>query len=230
MTVRRKFFLIFVFGLFNMLLLIGFLVIRDEILEYNLRKEIKSLDLLNISEDRFNSDIKTRGDYALVEEAIKTYLDNYAVSLQSVLEVISSDEYNNLLSVDNYKNDGPSFVISINYIENTKRIFNENIDMLILNSDKDNISNYIYTYIDDSYFVSLYNELMFEGNMILEFDENKDMLEELKINVNNNFDVCIKIYNFLKFNSDNWHIENNEIKFKTNELLDQYNSFVSEIK
>ena len=79
-------------------------------------------------------------------EAIKTYLDNYAVSLQSILDVISSDEYNNLLSVDNYKNDGPSFVISINYIENTKRSFNENIDMLILNSDKDNISNYIYTY------------------------------------------------------------------------------------
>ena len=135
----------------------GFLIIRDNVLEYNLRKEINELSELDITKDRFNSDLKTSGNYVLVEEAIKLYLDDYAVYLQDVLNVINSEEFRGLFSLDNYKNDGPEFNNSLNYIEKTKNKFNSDILFLIDKSNEDSIKNNILSYTRDNYYVSLYN-------------------------------------------------------------------------
>ena len=105
MSNKRKFFLIFIFIILDVFLLIGFLVIRDKTLENTLKNEIDSLKELDITKDRYNSKIKTKGNYAVIEKAIKTYLDDYAVNLQSVLSILNDKELTNLLLAENYSDD-----------------------------------------------------------------------------------------------------------------------------
>ena len=135
MNSKKKFFLVFLFILLDMFLLIGFLVIRDATMLNDLKKEINTLSKLEITKDRYNTKIKTRGNYGVVEKSIKKYLDDYAVSLQEVLNVLDDKELTKVLSYDNYKNDGPEFAKSLEYLNKKKDTFNKKVDTLLNKSD-----------------------------------------------------------------------------------------------
>ena len=109
-----------------MFLLIGFLVIRDATLLNTLKKEEKELLDLDITRSRYQRNIQSRGSYAMVEETIKNYLDDYAVLLQDTLSVMDDEFLTKILSYDNYCNDGPDFNESFVYLDGKKKYFNSN--------------------------------------------------------------------------------------------------------
>ena len=225
MTNRKKFFIVFIFILIDSFLLISFLVIRDATLENTLRKEIASLQTLDITKDCYNTKIKSRGNYALIEKTIKTYLDNYAKNFQEILNILNDDNLKNLLSANNYLQDGPNF----SYINDTKIAFNKKIDNLILDCNEEKIKNYINTVLVDPYYINLYQELMLTENTTQEFIESRKILEETKTKINNILDVSKDLFTFLKATSSNWKIENGEIKFQTQELLNEYIKYTNQI-
>lgn len=230
MTKRKKVALLFCFVIIDMFLLIGFLVIRDAYDENKLKKEMHSLIKLDITKDRYNSKIKSRGNYGIVEESIKTYLDNYAVNLQEVLKLVNDPKFKSLLAVSNYEADGSEFRESKAYIKKKRESFNNDISHLIEACDEDAIKNYIYQSITDPYYVNLYQELMLDEDMTQDFLETKRMLEKTKIDVNKVFDTCIRVFDFLKLHATEWKIEDDQIKFQTIELVNQYNELIKEIK
>ena len=219
MSSRRKFLLIFCFILLDMFLLIGFLVIRDATLLNNLKKEVSTLSELDITKDRYNSKIKSRGNYAIVEKAIKEYLDNYAVSLHDVSDIMNDEQLKTILSYDNYLKDGPEFIESLAYLSKTKEKFNKKIDKLINDLDEEIMKNYI----------NLYKELMLGDSMVQNFNETRDVLNKLKISVNNVFDVSLEVLNFLIVNKESWKVEDGEIKFLTNDLYNYYNILINKL-
>lgn len=229
MSSRKKFFLVFCFIILDMFLLIGYLVIRDATMRNDLRKEIHELSKLDITRDRYNRKLKTKGDYATVEKAIKEYLDDYAVSLQEVLKVIDDKELTTILSSDNYTKDGPEFTNSLKYLNTTKDQFNEDINTLILNLEEDNIKNYINDKTNDPYYRNLYIELMLDEDMKGNFSETKRLLENTKKDVNNIFSVSTEVLNFLSLNKGNWQVEEGQIKFQTQDLYNQYNTLISKL-
>ena len=230
MSERKKLFLIFIFTFFNIFLIIGFLIINDAVNESNLKSEIRRLDSLEISEDRFNVTIKSRGDYEFVESAIKTYYDEYAMNLQAVLNILESDEFKRLLLIDNLKKITSNYDDSFKYIKITRREFNKKIEILILMSDINEIKNNIFSYIDDEYYVDLYNDLMFNSRICTDIINNKDDLIKLKEQINNNLNLSEEILTFLIENKSKWKIEEEEIKFDNKILLDKYNILISKLK
>lgn len=213
-----------------MFLLIGFLVIRDATFLNTLRKEIGELTKLDITKDRYNSKIKSKGNYAIVEEAIKEYLDDYAVNLQDVLSVTGDNNLRKILSYDNYKKDGPEFKESLKYLTETKSEFNKKIDLLIERASEDKISGYINQKIADPYYIDLYNELMLNDDMVNDFEETRTLLQKNKVKVNNVFDVSSEVLNFLIAHKDSWSVEEGEIKFLTNDLYNQYVTLVGKLQ
>lgn len=230
MSSRRKFLLIFCFIILDMFLLIGFLVIRDATLLNNLEKEVLELTKLDITKDRYNRKIKSRGNYAIVEGAIKEYLDDYATSLQEVLAVIKDKNLTKILSYDNYSTDGPDFKKSFTYLSDTKKDFNNKIDKLIENSEENKITSYINTKITDPYYIGLYKDLMSTEDIIDEFNETRTLLEKTKVRVNNVFDVSTEVLNFLVTNKDSWSVEDGEIKFLTTDLYNYYITLVGKLQ
>ena len=226
---KKKFFLIFLFILLDAFLLIGFLVIRDATMFDKFEKEMNIVSKLSVTEDRFNRKIKTSGSYGIVEKSIKEYLDDYATSLQDVLNIMENPKLIKILSYDNYSDDGPEFKESLSYLKSEKENFNKAVDNLLYSSKEETIISYADGKIDDSYYKKIYIDLILSDKRKRDFKDVEVLLEEVRINVNNVFDISLEILNFLKENKDLWILEDGEIKFKDKNLYNQYNDYISKI-
>lgn len=227
---NKKFFIIFCFILIDVFLVVGFLVIRDSISFNELKREVIALSKLDITKDRYNRKIKSHGDYATVEKAIKDYMDEYAVDIQYLSKMMNDERLSTILSYSNYEKDGPEFKESLDYLEKSKKEYNEKIDKLIANLDEENIDNYIYTRINDEYYVSLYHELIFETPMIDNLKNTKTLLEESREKMNLIYDTCIDTLNYLCLYNDKWKLEDGEIKFQTEDMYNYYMSLISKVQ
>lgn len=227
---NKKFFIIFCFILIDVFLVVGFLVIRDSISFNELKREVIELSKLDITKDRYNRKIKSHGDYATVEKAIKDYMDEYAVDIQYLSKMMNDERLSTILSYSNYEKDGPEFKESLDYLEKSKKEYNEKIDKLIANLDEENIDNYIYTRINDEYYVSLYHELIFETPMIDNLKNTKTLLEESREKMNLIYDTCIETLNYLCLYNDKWKLEDGEIKFQTEDMYNYYMSLISKVQ
>lgn len=230
MNSRRKFVLVFCFIILDAFLLVGFLVVRDATSINKLKKEIHELTKLNVTTDRYNRKIQTSGKYAIVEESIKDYLDSYALEVQSVSEKIHDPQLSKILSYDNYLEDGPDFKNSIAYLEESKEEFNQQIDALLYDLEEEQIMNNIYDRTDDSYYVSLYQELMFDENMTDELQQSRELFQQTRVKVNEVYDVSLSVLNFLTTYNDSWELDDGQIKFKTPELCQYYESLIAKVQ
>lgn len=227
---RKIFFFVFCFIILDIFLLLGFLFLRDATSENRLRKEVESLSKLDITKDRYNTKIKSSGKYKVVEEAIKEYLDSYAIGLQEVSKVLSDSTLTKVLSYDNYASDGPEFTKSREYLNTTKEKFDKTIDELISKSDKETITNYIYDKTDDPELIKLYQELMLDDSILEELNSNKELLINTKVKVQNIIDTSLEVLNFLNTYSDSWVAEDGEIKFLNKELYNYYTNLIDKVK
>ena len=230
MSNKKKFFIIFLFILLDSFLLVGYLVIRDKTNLTNLEKEVKEINKLDITKDKFNRRIKTSGDYALVEKTIKNYLNDYSKGVQEVKNTMNDSKLTKILSFDNYSTDGFEFVESFKYLTSTKESFNKEIDLLIKKSDKKYIEKYIDKKIKDNYYNNLCNELMITKERTKSFEETKKTLEEIKSKVNKVIDTSTEVLNLLKDNKDDCVLEEGQIKFKSKAVFDKYNELINKIK
>ena len=230
MSIRRKFFLVFVFIIIDAFLLIGFLYIRDATSINVLKKEVNNLAKLNILTDDYNTPIKTSGKYAIVEKAIKEYLNSYAIGVQEVSSIVSDEELKGILSFENYQKDGPNFDNSLAYLSTNKNDFNNKIDVLLDSISEDNMTRYINGKTTDNYYRSLYVRLMTSDELTASLYPTKDLLMKTKVNVNNIYDVSTDVLNYLKVYQGSWYLENGEIKFQSEDLYNHYLELISKIK
>ena len=229
MSHRNKVILTSIFVLFDIVLLICIVSIRNATMENKLKKEMNELVTLDFTKDRFNTKIKTNGSYSKVENAIKTYLDEYALLVQEVIEEMHDEKLTKVLSFDNYQADGPEFKESLAYIGKAKKEFNTDVDKLIADSDSSNIIKYGESKLKRKKYLELYKSLMLNKSMTNNFKETKTTLEESKVRVNNVYDTSEKVLNFLVKNKANWKLEKGQIKFKTEALYKEYTKMIKEL-
>ena len=229
MSNRKKVVLIILCILINTFLILGFLYVRNVTMLNELKKEAKVLSGVDITKDRYNRRVRTRGNYGLVEKTAKNYLDDYAISLQSLLNVMTDPKLTKLFSYDNYMSDGPEFKNSLLYLQSAKEEFNSQIDSLLNKSEEDVIREYGKERISDSYFFGLYLDIIFNDSMKTQFFETKSILEQTKVKTNDVFDISEELLNFLIINRDLWKLEEGEIRFQTEALYNQYNQYVSRL-
>jgi len=229
MSTRKKFIIALFFIILDVILVVTFFSFRDAAMLNNLKKEVKSLSKLDVTKDRFNRKNVTTGDYEVVETAIKTYLDDYAVLLQETLKISNDPSLKSILSYDNYSNDGPEFSKSLEYLNNNKKVFNENMDILLSDLEEDKISNYIIDKTNKEYCINLYRELMMNSDMKDSFDETKKLLTLKRNKTNNIYDTSIEVLTFLSSNREMWKLEENQIKFLDVSLYNQYMGLIGKI-
>lgn len=209
--------------------LFGYLLYTDLKQEDILREEISTLTDKDITKDRYDGTIKTRRDYAVVEKAIKNYLDEYAVTCQSVLKIMDDDTLINMLSAENYKNDGPDFTKSKKYLSDTKTKLNKDLDRLTTMTSSKEIMKNIEDKNVDKYYVDLYKELMLNGIAEKDFESAKSYLESASKRVNNLLDTEEQVIDLLIANKGKWSIQNDKIVFNAVDVLNQYNELIKKV-
>ena len=164
MSKKKKIILIFV-GLFLLFAgLVGYSVYKDIRMENQLKKEIFAIDDLVKNTESFNTTefnkrinrTVTRGDYAKVEKAVKNYLKDSVANLREITETLKDDRIVNLLTVENYSNDGPEFNSTKSYITECRDKLNNELNTYYGFFTKEKIMSYLDTKDLDSYYTDLY--------------------------------------------------------------------------
>ena len=222
MSRERKILIFCCFVVVDILLIAGFLWLRNATLKNVLKNEVNALGELEFIGDRFNTKIKSKGDYAVLEKALKEYLDNYAVDLQNVLLLVYDKKLNELISIENISSNDFSFDGSIAYVENYRLIFNSSADNLLERDLIEELNNYIYEYASDDVTIDLYVKVIESNNFKENLKKSQMELEIKKIEINSHFDAILGVLNFLNLNSDKYYIQDGEIKFSNVDLYAEY--------
>lgn len=206
----------------------GYDVSQKRILAQEVDKLVKNRDLSTDTIDV--DDIKSSGEYAKVEKAIKTYLNDYAIEVQKLISISKEDKITNLLSIQNYKEDGPEFTETLAYIEETTKKLDEASEKAIKLMEKDEMFNYIENYDLSNKYKELYKTLMLDEETEKDLKEAQTELQNSVDKLKNNLQVATEILNFLKENKSSWQIQNNLVMFNNQTLLKQYNEYTRKLK
>ncbi len=208
---------------------LGYILINFIYQEYALRKEINNLSKLDITMDKFDTKLVSHGNYLKVEKAIKNYLNEYSINLQNINKLVDEESFRNLISYKALQSKD-NFSSEIKNVEETKKRFNFYINNLLKMCDEKSIKQNIKNYTNNIYFKNLYNDLMLDKSVLSKLNLSTEYLEDYSKNINSKFDTCLEIYSFLIANKDNWKVEEGEIRFATEELINNYNSLIEKIK
>ena len=208
---------------------IGYFASSDLTQSIKLRKEVSIISQSDITKDEIDMEIKTKGNYAAVEKTIKEYMNTYSITCKEVLNIMQDKQVAEILSAENYKNDGPDFVKSKEYIETTRINFNEKINKLIDMTSEETMKAAIeYKGLDEN-FKELYIELMLGEELKGDLQEAKDSLTESSVTINNILDVQEKVINMLIQNKGKWEVEDEQIVFSSQALVNQYNEYINSL-
>ena len=212
------------------LAVIGYFVFSDMMQEDKLKTELSEIYQLTNAEtidmdainERLNRTI-TKGDYAVVEEAFKSYLkDNFDNSIE-IANILNDEKLTSLLTVENYKEDGKDFTESKNYITTTRTTLENCKEKYTEFLTEEKAMSYINDKGLDSYYTDLYKE-EFVGDM--ETSESDGIVESSIDEVISILNTSEEILNLLSENQDSWEIDGEIIVFSSESLSDEYNELV----
>ena len=209
---------------------VGYNVYKDMKQEENLKTELAELEQLANAEtidlnERLDR-VVTTDDYAVVEEAFKSYLrENFENSIK-IANILNDERITTLLTAQNYKEDGKDFTQSKNYITTTKAELEDCKTKYTEFFTEEKAMSYINNKGLDSYYTDLYkNE--FVGD--IEGEETVDTVENSINEVISILDTSEKILNLLSENQNSWEIQGENISFNNESLSNQYDSLINSL-
>ena len=213
---------------------IGYIVVDTLKQEEKLKNELEELSVLvneeNIDVDKVNKMLNrtvTTGDYKVVETSFKEYLSDTFDSIFQMMDILKSDKLASILTIENYQNDGPSFVETKAYILDTKTKLEELKNSYYTFLTEEKAMSYIENKGLDNYYVDLYRD-EYVGDMET---VNKDRTVEESINqIIELLNISEEVINFLSENSNSWYIEDNVIVFNTDELSNKYTELINKLQ
>ncbi len=210
-----------------LLIIVAVVVVRDLGEERKLKDEVNKIANLDLLEEDVDMTIITKNEYGIVEKTIKEYINEYGKIAKETVSLMQDKRTTNLLSIDNYEQDGKEFIESKAYIKDTQEKINTNISRLIELTRKENMQDAIKDNNLDDYYIDLYNDLMFGNIKEEELNNTIEELEQAAEIMNKLFDTSMKVLNFLTENQDYWVIRNDRVEFSSAELVNEYNNLIS---
>lgn len=210
----------------------GYFIAKDLLQEEKILSELEEINIMvnssNINIDEINAKLNstiTNGDYAIVEQAFKSFLkDSFNTSIK-IAELLNDERITTILTVENYKKDGKEFKETKEYInatkeelENCKKEYNE-----FLTTDK--VMSYITDKGLDSYYTDWYRD-----ELVGDMESNQDKTIENSIdNIIELLNKSEDIIDFLSENKSNWEIEGENIVFYNENLSNKYNELLDKL-
>lgn len=228
---KRKSKILIIIGIILMICIGGFvyLVIEDLKQEDILKQEIVNVSNKDLLTDNFNIEVKTKGDYAYIEEAVKKYYQELSNSVKIIHNYLNDESLINILSADNLASDQPNFTNSYQTLEKTKTNVTESIQAIATLCEEETIKNLIDKEKVDDYSYELYLKLMYTKDDLKSLQETKQEAETLSQNLTLFLDKVKEILDMLAKNSNHWTIENSQIYFDTDNLVTEYNNLYNEL-
>ncbi len=215
------------------IIIISSLVIWDLIQENKLNKELVYIsELTNAKEINVEEIYKvlnrtiTKGDYEEVEKSFKNYLkDNFDNTLK-IANILNDENLINILTVENYLNDGKDFIKSKQYIEDTKNNLTEYKNVYLEFFTEEKAMSYIKDKNLDEYYIELYRE-EYVGD--IEYDNGTEEVEKSLNEILDMLNIYEEVINMLSNNQNAWEIVGKNIVFDDTELSNKYDELINKL-
>ena len=212
---------------------VGYFVYTDLKQEEKLKTELTELSELSNAQDIDINEINnrldrivTKGDYAAVEEAFKTYLrENFDNSIQ-IANILNDEKITTLLTVENYQEDGKDFTNSKEYITTTKATLEDCKNKYTEFLTEEKAMSYINEKGLDNYYTDLYkNEFIGDMSSAAQDTTVQDSIDEVITILNTSEEVL----NLLSENQNSWEIDGENISFNNESLSNEYDSLINSL-
>ena len=196
-----------------------------------LKQEIVNYSNKDLATDDYPIEVKTTGDRAYVEEAVKKYFKSLSDSVKAINSYLSDEELINILTIDNLRSDSPNFIKSHAIISNTKNKISKEFKNISSLCEEDTIKNLIdKEKLDDSeYYYDFYLDLMYTEKDIEELKNTKEEMKTLSNNLNVFLDKVDEILTFLETNANYIEYTDTNINFTNEALLNEYNNLLNDL-
>lgn len=222
-----------VIAILMILIVIGLLIWLGYVIVHGVdtvTKEADKIATLDMTEDTIDPRLYSVGSFAVVEETMKTYMNEYSVTLQEATNLLQDGTYSDMLLSANVQADGPAFTNSRAYIaekrQQCEQLFSDVEQMTTEESIMQALTDAgIGDSGTDSLYRKLYQHLMIDivkpscmYSITSCNDVKQDMLTRL--------DGKEEMLDFLTANQANWKLEEEKLVFENADLTQQYNSLV----
>lgn len=195
--------------------------------EHILKKEMNTLIEQDLTKNSFNTSSKTIGNYQIVEQSMKRYLSDYSTKAKKVLSIINDERLKSILSAQNYRQDGPTFITTLAYLETTQQEFSQEMTNLIKLTNKKTIEIYMDKSLPN-YYQKVYKSYMLEDLFQQEIKKNTEDLKKSYDNINQLIEQEREVVNFL-ITCKTWTVKEDKIIFSKEEDLVTYNTMISKL-
>lgn len=195
-----------------------------------LTKEANQLSSFDFMEEEMDMNIKTKGSYGKVEKAMKQYVKDFYDKIKTITNLLEDEKFQSVLSIQNYQEDGKEFLQTKTYLEEVKKTVTDNFQDLLTLTEEKEILSYIKKENVSSYYQNLYQDLMLNESIYQELEDVKKETQTQQQKVLEFIEIYQKVIQLLSENKDEWSIENDQIIFNRQELLNTYNTLVSQMK
>ena len=212
--------------------IIAFFVVSDIQQEKKFNDEMLALEnMMNTDELDFEAIyektdlIVTKGDYGIIEKAIKSYIKDTALVAEKIIDAMNSEEFGTIISIENFEEDGKEFTESKEFIKTTRENLEQYKEEYGNQFDEEKIMSYINDKSLDEYYVDLYkNEVLTvsqEDNQTVQdsIDQVIDLLDKMEDAID-----------YLIENKDDWNVIDGSLMFLDQDKLDEYQDILSRIE
>ena len=197
------------------------------------KKEISGINHVlnsdNFDEDELDARLSrtiTENEYSKVEKAYKSYMKDNLKILNELKEFYSNDESDNILTIENLSSDGKDLKVSKELIKSSIKNLKEIQQKYNDSFDEDNIMSYIDDKDLDKRYVDFYkNEIV---NNLRKTSAEKNLMSSIDTSLTK-LGYIKDAVDFLISNKNNYIIENDELKFNSTSLLNEYNKIIDNI-
>lgn len=201
-------------------------ILRQEMLEFENLTRAENIDLDQI--DQRIRELKTTGDYGVLEKAMKDYLADVVNTSVSIANIINDERIVNALTPENYIEDGPDFVQTKQFLEQAKSNIEQYKTEVLTLLTNEGAMSYIEDKNLDDYYIDLYKEIALSEDTAIEEDNSE--LEASLDEAMSVIDTESQVINFLADNKSGWEIQGENIVFNSEELQNQYDELISQIQ
>lgn len=213
------------------LALIVYEVINELQEEKVLKQEIINYSNKDLATDDFSITVKTSGDCAYVEEAVKRFYKELSDDVKTINLYLTNDKLTNILSYESLIKDKPNYTLSHSTVNVARNKINESFDSIKELSKEKTIKNLIdkEKLEDSEYYYDLYLNLMYTEKDLEDLEKLRKEMETISNNLNQYLNKIDEILYFLENNNSKVIYSNNMIYFETNVELNEYKQLLSEL-
>lgn len=211
---------------------IAFFVISDLQQEAKFNDEMLALEeIMNTDELDFDAIyaktdvIVTKGDYGVVEEAIKNYIKDTSSIAEKIIDTMNSEEFGTILTIENFEEDGKEFTESKEFITTTRETLEQCKEEYEQQFSEEKMMSYINDKGLDEYYVELY-----KNQIATVSEEDNQTVQESIDQVIDLLDKVEDAIDYLIENEEDWNIINGSLMFLDQDKLDEYQEILSKIE